>query len=195
MKQLITLLFLFVMLNIQSAWAQELTIKSFAQSAADFTASTERRLDGNGDLCALVKVRLALVGATFEGEIRGDVVNHNGEYWVYMLAGSKRLLVKQATVLPLEVNFASHGVNGVEGKNTYVLTLLTPQTGSPSQDDGLRFLSMTVKPTNATVMIDYGQVPVREDGTLMLPMSQGQHTYTVSAFGYASQKDTITISD
>lgn len=126
MKQIITLLLLLVTLAAQSVWAQKLSVELFALAGNDLTASTQPRLDGNDEPCALVKVGLPLMGAVFEGEIVGETKNQYGEYWVYMVAGSKYLNVKQASMLPLKITFADYGIKSLEGKCTYQLMLTAP---------------------------------------------------------------------
>ncbi|MBQ0022006.1 MAG: hypothetical protein KBT29_02075, partial [Prevotellaceae bacterium] len=117
---------LILLLSIVSASAQKLTIESFSLDASDITASSQQRLDGNGDACALVKVQIAEPGATFDGNIVGDVAYKVNQYWVYMTSGSKRLQVNHPHYLPLDISFADYGINSVKGKMTYVLTLALP---------------------------------------------------------------------
>ena len=121
---LLILLFLNTSLPVLS---QEIVLKSFELAGNDISASTNPRVDTNEDFCALVKVRLILPDAVFEGGICGKVENKNGEYWVYMAAGSKYLQIKQTSVLPLMVNFVEYGIRSLESKRTYVLTLGVPQ--------------------------------------------------------------------
>lgn len=76
----------------------------------------------------MIKVQLAAQGAQFEGNVVGDVEYKTSEYMVYMASGSKRVKVKLEGYLPLEVNFADYGVNVLESKMTYVLTITGVQT-------------------------------------------------------------------
>lgn len=77
----------------------------------DLSASTQPRNDLNGNPCALVKVQLATADATFEGNVIGDVAYSQGEYWVYMSAGSYMLNIKHKSFVPLFVNFRDYDIN------------------------------------------------------------------------------------
>jgi hypothetical protein len=106
--------------------AQKLSVESFELAPSDLSASTNERLDLNEKPCALVKVRVALPGAEFDGFCIGDIEYNSGEYWVYMIEGSNRLTLKHGSLLPLEVEFADYGIEGLKARHTYVMTLQVP---------------------------------------------------------------------
>ena len=108
--------------------AQKLTVESLTEKTNDLSASTNPRLDNNNIACALIKVQLAAQGAQFEGHVVGKTEYKTSEYLVYMATGSKRVKVKLEGYLPLEVNFDDYGVNALESKTTYVLTITGVQT-------------------------------------------------------------------
>ena len=175
-----------------SSQAQELTVKRMEVSPMDLSASTQPRLDKNSNPCALVKVQLATSGASFEGNVIGDAEFRKGEYWVYMSEGSYMLNVKHASFLPLFVNFRDYDIKKVEGKVTYVLTLVMPQMGNVPVDDGMRYLVLEVAPENAIVLVDGKQQEVK-NGMAKVRLSQGEHRYNVSAVGYASKQGTVVV--
>ncbi len=191
MKRLLSTLLL--LLCLISAGAQELKIKSFSLDANDITASSQQRLDGNGEPCALVKVQLAVQGATFSGNTVGNVGYDNGEYLVYMTEGSKNLQVKHFSYLPVDINFAEYGINRLKGKMTYVLTLLLPTNASGPADLGGNYLVMSVKPANATVTIDGNELEAQSTGEYMKTFGYGSHSYTVSSAGYMKKSGTFNI--
>ena len=172
---------------------QELTVKRMEVAPMDLSASTQPRNDRNGNACALVKVQLATAGASFEGNVIGDAEFKKGEYWVYMSEGSYMLNVKHASFLPLFVNFRDYDIKRVEGKVTYVLTLLMPQSGPVPIDDGMRYLALSVVPANSYVEIDGLEQQLDGDGTAMIRLSQGSHSYRVKATGYAEETGTVQI--
>lgn len=133
MKQRIFIGAVLMLLNISAVVAQKLTVESFALAAADLSAATEQRLDLNEQPCALVKVQLAVRGAIFDGNCIGKTPFKAGEYWVYMTQGSQRLKVMHPNFLPLSVEFDDYGVPSLEGKHTYVLTLLLPEGYTPPE--------------------------------------------------------------
>ena len=174
------------------AQAQKLTIEGM-QATNDLSASQHRRADRNGEPCGLVKVRLATLGATFEGNVIPPVEYQTGEYWVYMTKGSRELHVKHPSFLPVEVHFADYGISGIQPLTTYTLTLVMPH-GPVMVDDGLRYLVMTVEPANAMVYIDDELQPV-ENGTVTRLLSMGNHRYRVEAPAYEPKSGTFTIGN
>ena len=113
-----------IFLSSPALWAQELTVKSFREADHDLAARTHAHKDMNGNYCALLKVQLVASEAQFDGNVIGDVAFKNNEYWVYMAQGSKRLKVYHQDYLPLEVTFSDYGINHLDSRCTYVLTLL-----------------------------------------------------------------------
>ena len=120
----LAIVFSLVLLLCPVIKAQELTVKSFREAGYDLAARTQVRKDINGYYCALLKVQLVASRAQFDGNVIGEVVFKNNEYWVYMSQGSKRLKVYHPNYLPLEVTFSDYGIDHLESKCTYVLTLL-----------------------------------------------------------------------
>ena len=118
---LLSLVLLFA--AISSAFAQELTVKSFKLASSDLTAQTQPRKDLNYRNCALIKVGIGLQGVQFEGGIMGNVENKTGEYWVYMPQGNRQLKVKHANYAPVMVTFADYGVEKLESNRTYELII------------------------------------------------------------------------
>ena len=49
--------------------AQKLTVESMTLAGNDISASQYKRMDRNNEPCGLVKVRLATMGAQFEGNV------------------------------------------------------------------------------------------------------------------------------
>ena len=102
--------------------AQSLSVKKMEYAVNDLSARTQKRLDKNGDECALVKLRLVLSGAKFEGQVI-EVKEQTSEYWIYMAQGSKKLTIIVSGYLPLEVVFEDYEINRLEKLNTYILTV------------------------------------------------------------------------
>ena len=193
MKQLfLTFIFLFALLGGSSA--QELTVKSMEAAPLDLSASTSPRLDLNKQPCALVKVRLPLVGAAFSGNVLGEVENRAGVYWVYMSQESYKLQVRHQDFMPLDVNFRDYGIRGVEGKVTYVLTLQKSQGGSQTVDDGRQYLAMSITPKHSKVMIDDEERGL-QDGQLSIRLRKGRHHYHVECYGYTSEDGDVELGD
>ena len=176
-----------ILLNVRIS-GQELLVKSMKAAPIDLSASTYERKDLTGEACGLVKVQLAATGAQFEGNVIGQVEYRTGEYWVYMTQGSYMLRIKHPDIVPLDVNFRDYGVSGVDGKVTYTLTLLMPQTGGPAQKQKL---IVNYSPATAMVIVD--SKVYREDGHLEVDLPVGEHTYVIAEHGYESVEATIKL--
>ena len=172
---------------------QKLTVEKMEVAPMDLSASTQPRNDRNGNPCALVKVQLATPGASFEGNVIGDTEFKKGEYWVYMSEGSYMLNIKHSSFLPLFVNFRDYDIKRVEGKTTYVLTLVMPQAGPVNVDDGMRYLTLLVEPKNSRVTVDGQMYDADADGSVSVYLPQGSHSYLVEAAGYAPEQGSVVI--
>lgn len=118
--------------------AQELIVKDFAHLQNDLSARAvkTKRVDTNGNLCALVKVEFAAPESKFDGYVIGDVVNENSTYWVYMCGknpASRHMTIAVDRFLPLNVYFADYGVNVLQDGETYKLTIALPEGYSVTQ--------------------------------------------------------------
>lgn len=118
------LLFIWTLISIWVADAQELHVKNFYLAEMDISAVKHPRFDLNGRSCALIKVGLGVQGAKFPGpEVVGDVKFDTGEYWVYVVDGTKKLKVMHNSYAPLYVDFSGYPEQRLEGGRTYVLIL------------------------------------------------------------------------
>ena len=181
-----------------NATAQKLAVESFGVAQDDLSASVYPRNDRNGEPCGLIKVQMPLQGVHFQGNVMGDVDILDGEYWVYMSRGAYQLSIQHPQFHRLDLNLrelmpAEAGFRGVEPKVTYNLVIKVPQQVFVEIDDGMRYLVLKVIPATASVDIDGTPRMLQPDGTAMMRLSQGSHTYLVRAPGYAEQQGTIDI--
>lgn len=173
--------------------AQKLTVEGM-MSTNDMSASLYRKTDINGKPCALVKVQLATLGATFEGNVIAPVEYKTGEYWVYMTEGSRELHIKHPSFLPLEVHFADYDFKrGLQSLQTYKLVLVMP-TGVQIVDDGFRYLQLSVEPATASVYID-DKPQQLTNGAANIMLMRGTYTYRVEALGYQTESGIVEIGD
>ncbi len=108
--------------------AQEIKINSVEISMRDLAASVNPRYDNNEKPGGLIKVQFPHEGATFESSmILGDITFKEGEYWVYLASGTKRLTVKYPKCLPVTVEFGDYGISSIESKTTYVIQVILLQ--------------------------------------------------------------------
>ena len=185
------LLLSFVLLfaAISSAFAQELTVKSFKLAGSDLTAQTQPRKDTNDRNCALIKVGIGLQGVQFEGGIRGNVENKTGEYWVYMPQGIRQLKVKHANYAPVMVTFADYGVEKLESNRTYELIITASGSTQVAQKQRL---TIRYSPSSATVLVDNKMVK-GTNGVARTTLPVGQHSYIVACDGYESEEGMVKL--
>ena len=181
------LFILFSFLTILSASAQELTVTKMEPLPFDTYASVHKRVDNNEVPCAVVRVSLPLDGATFSGNVVGNVVRDVSDYLVFMPAGSKKFWVKHPNYHELEIFFGDYGIDRLESLATYRVTVNVPSTPASQSK---QTLTIKVTPSDAVVLIDDEMV---ESSSVELPV--GSHKYNVAAKGYESQSGTVDISD
>ena len=193
MKKLyLILLSVFALLN--TTVAQELKVKSFSLAINDLTASTDSVPDKNGDPCALVKILVVDSIAKLEGFVLKTKKSSPTELWAYMSGGAKEIRIKPTHYKPLYVYFPNFGINGVEGKRTYILDLEAEKlSGNQPTDAGGNFYAISVQPKTAMLWIDGVPQEVSSDGEYSAMLAYGSHTYKVEAGGYISKSGSFTI--
>lgn len=104
--------------------AQSISITGFSLLETDFTAMNRdtRRLDRNGEPCALLRIETTEAGFSFDGGLLGvsDVSYRSGEVWVYVPRGARKLTVSHPRFGILRDWAFPYAV---EGGRTYLLTL------------------------------------------------------------------------
>ena len=174
--------------------AQKLNVESFVAKTNDITARTQPRQDINGNDCALVKVRMATDKASFSGNVFGDVAYDKSEYFVYMPHGSKRLTIKLEGYLPLDINFEKFGINSLEGKTVYVMTIAgvsgTQQLEAPQTKTG--WIILESEPSGASVYINdefVGNTPLSN-----YKQAYGTYQYKLESPNYHSATGIIELN-
>lgn len=127
-----------------SLFSQELSVKSFQLNEGDLSARTEKRLDSNGNQCALIKVE-AIPACEFGGYVIGSVEKKLGAYWVYVCAKNpitKKLIVSSDNFQPLEVEFEKYGISNVEGGLTYTLRIESINYSAINIVDGHKYVDL-----------------------------------------------------
>lgn len=91
-KQIFTLLILLFSISV---YADEFVVRSFRPAPADLSAIQYEYLDVNDQKCAIIKVRTDLRNLTFDcgKNLARDIEFRDGEYWLYVSPGEKRITV------------------------------------------------------------------------------------------------------
>lgn len=114
-----------VLLCSINSFSQELVVKSFILNEGDLSAKTEKRLDANGNHCALIKVESIPI-CEFGGYVIDTVEKKLGAYWVYVCAQNpitRKLVVSSDNYLPLEIEFCKYGIDKIKPGETYTLSI------------------------------------------------------------------------
>ena len=185
----ILLSFVLLFAAISSAFAQELTVKSFKFASSDLTAQTQPRKDLNDRNCAVVKVQFVGELTNIEGNVIMPLVKRNNETWVYMPQNTRQMKVITKNYLPLMVTFADYDIERLESNRTYVLTLLSNNLQQAQQSQTLTIKYM---PTNATVLVDNKMVK-GTNGVAQTTLPVGQHSFVVVCDGYESEEGMVKL--
>lgn len=183
---IITMLLCSVWINITAQ--QTATVKKF-ELTTDHISSKDRRNDFNGKPCALIKVQVLDEIERVEGNKIGKIVNKGVEKWIYMCRGSRNMKIHLKNHLPVTVKFNDYKINGLESNRVYVMTIEGEKPSETLVDFTLRF-----SPSNATVLIDNKKFPA-ENGTIMIQLPTGQHSYIVTADSYEPSEGAVILKE
>jgi hypothetical protein len=130
MKKIIFLIILFAAGASLKVFSQTLKVTSFKQTN-DLTASRVEKRDINGIPCGLIKVWLPITDAKFVGNVV-ETTYKNGEWWVYMTNGSKKITIKSSKHPPLSYEFTEP----IQSKVTYTMAIEILKEVDPLYVDG-----------------------------------------------------------
>ena len=200
MKRTLFLMLLYSSLcaGIVSAQNSNMSVTGFRLLETDLTAMTEgsKHPDKiNGKPVALVKIVTSLTGLTFEGDLMGIIgtEHRNGEWWVWLPAGAKQISIFHPQLGVLR-NYRYP--EPIRGERTYEMILSSANIKTVVEErlqEG--YLSMTVSPANADVLIDEKPVTVdlQTGEVKVYLLSHGSHTYSAKAPLYESDAGTFEI--
>lgn len=173
-------------------WGQEAHVKDFYADPMDLAAqqSKYRRLDVQGNMCALIRVQVIADNVVARGSVIGDVVKNPGEYWVYMPGGAKMVKIQSDDFLPLMYTFPEP----LHGGMTYTMRIEVPQAGGTTPKVVRQgYLLVTVTPPTATLTVGNEEYSPK-DGVVKVLLRNGEYTYRVEAPGYFPSDGTVTIA-
>ena len=202
------LLLLFLLADIANVYAQQkqiFSVASFEVDQFDVTARDEKhkKVDGNGSLYAIIKVtsnnpndNLAEYSFNF-GNMRHEVVDKNGELWVYVQRNAKMVTIsRQGYVTIRKYDLKTT----IEEGRTYLMQL--SQSAAPIYTQMVQF---TIDPATAkaVVMIKGINADAREElfgnadntGNVAKSLPFGTYTYRVMSENYHSSEGRFTLKD
>ena len=176
--------------------AQSMSVTSFELDEMDLTALSPdtKVIDQNGETCALIRIQTKAKGFVFDVGLLGVTKtddNHVGEVWVYVPRGVKYMTIRHAQFDAIE---RYRIPVSIEQGRTYVMRLATAKVHTiVEEDDGLTYFTLIVKPATATVSVDGELNSLDADGSLVLRLPRGTHSYSLQAPGYEPQEGTFTL--
>ncbi|MDY0076269.1 MAG: PEGA domain-containing protein [Bacteroidales bacterium] len=190
MKYLLTII---LVLSILPLAADEFVVLSFQKAANDISAITikNKRTDDNDELCAIIKVRSDLQNLRFTAStpIVGSVEWINGEYWVYLSAGTRQLDVFTEGFIKFSYTFPER----IEMGSVYILALSSKTGGNVETGKGS--LNITSTPENITVGIDGFPDLFKETPCSFEDYRVGNYQFTFRRSRYHPLDSIITIED
>jgi len=188
-----SILLLFFLLFTASIFAQNMAVKSFEKVANDMTARIDaKKIDQNGDVCAIIKVETTQTGFSWESDALGIVaaIPKVGEYWLYIPYGAKRLTIKHP-ILGILRDY-SYPLP-IEKATVYVLTLVAGKVITTVEETiESQWLVIATEPADAAVYID--EVFVKA-GTYQTKLKAGSYTYRIEAPLYHTEAGKLEITD
>lgn len=203
MKEVIKLGIIALLLFFMSitCHAQNLKVESFVEASnVELVPDRDTVNDGNGDLCALIKVQIVDKNVSFEGGVSRSYKKGQNEWWVWISTKAKRLTIKSDSFLPLTVIFGDYGFEHLidARKQTYLLRLVQPSIESPK--DRLARITVYDKDNKELVGAEvmekttgkvYGST--RYDGTVAVGFERKGETTEVIV-SHPSYSDTVELT-
>lgn len=197
----LSIITLFLFLMGISSHAQNLKVESFVEASnVELVPDRDTVNDGNGDLCALIKVQIVDKNVSFEGGVSRSYKKGQNEWWVWISTKAKRLTIKSDSFLPLTVIFGDYGFEHLidARKQTYLLRLVQPSIESPKD----RLARITVYDKDNKVLVGaevmekttgkvYGST--RYDGTVAVGFERKGETTEVIV-SHPSYSDTVELT-
>lgn len=183
------ILFIFFSIHIL---AQDIEVKSM-KIVSTSSANAGARKDNNGAPSGLVRVQLKEPDAQFSGNVLGNVEYKNGEYWVYMATGSKRLDIKHPNYLPVTVIFADYGVKKLASGTEYQMTTKANKEKAKAEPNKKGMAAIQITPSNATLSIDGKPASPESGGLYTLSLPYGTHYYSVQYGNFAINNQVVKI--
>jgi hypothetical protein len=157
-KTHLRLILLLVLLGFNTvSFANYFKIESFKAVPEDHDAQLAGRKDNNNQPCAIIKIMTDIEGLTFESStsLVGSVIFMQGEYWLYVPKGEKKIKIIKEGFTTLEVNYTDYDID-IESSKVYVMELRSDDT--PMDTPNIKYPKGDIKiisnPSGANITIE-----------------------------------------
>ncbi len=180
------LLILLLIFASQVLFADSLSVTGYKQIPNDISATRYSRLDANDNQCALIKVLTALENLGFESNlgIVGNIEKKQGEYWIYVSPGERRLSFWGSGYMRYNYNLPEPTQSGK------VYQMIVVPKGVSDGGIATGYVLLKSEPTGAKVWIDdeyMGITPYQSE------MTAGYHDYRLEKEMYYPKEGGFTI--
>jgi hypothetical protein len=180
------LLILLLIFASQVIFADSLDVTGYKQIPNDISATRYSRPDANDNQCALIKVLTALENLGFESNlgIVGDIEKKQGEYWIYVSPGERRLSFWGSGYMRYNYNLPEPAQSGK------VYQMIVVPKGVSDGGIATGYVLLKSEPTGAKVWIDneyMGVTPYQSE------MTAGYHDYRLEKEMYYPKEGGFTI--
>lgn len=204
LKYFLTFIFLF---TITTNYAQsssdsspKINVESFTQEFNDPTANREgtKRIDQNGETCALIKIETTQHGFYFDTgslgvkEVEEQNSEHPAEIWLYVPRGVKFLNIQHPRLGMIKYDLG----RSLQKAQTYRMVLTTNEVNTTVIDPTKsETVTIEIYPPDASLYINYTPINKTHSGVYPLTLFHGVNTYRVTADNYYPEDGQIKISD
>ena len=194
MNRFITLWLCFLFLTCVSVSAQELKVDKVTLLEADDEAVTNPRYDGNGEICALLKVYVNdMPGLKFASSFvidGGNIIYQGGYYAVYVANGIRNMMLRHGDYLPVTMNFRRDFQISIKGGKTYRIDVSTIGMVKKTAQT----VAFNMIPREGSLLIN-GEKHSISEGMLQLELAPGDYSYIASADYYHKKEGTLRIKE
>lgn len=192
MKKIYLTLLMLVTATVCCMAEEALHVSGFQAVPDDTTAADSAVRDGNGDPCALLRVYIDDATARFNGDIIGTPTFKNDHFEIWLLDAAQRIEVISQKAVPMWVEFADHGIDEVEAKRVYALTLAAPPINYEDiKNPGA--INVDFFPYGAVVFVDKQKAGISP--CTISGLEKGKHKISVWAPGFDLYEDDVKIKD
>lgn len=182
------ILYVIVLLGLcVNSFAQQLCVSEIKALVNDLSASVNGRVDNKGRGCALLKINVVGVKNLIFQPSVGQVEYSNNEYRVFVSPGISSVeYMSSDRIIKGEIDFS--GIINVESKCVYSITL----TGQDTSSCNVNFF---VSPRNADLIVDGNKIEIDSNGSAILKMKPGVHSWSAKANEYDEDEDQFVVEE